>query len=164
MLHEPPLLFLDEPTSGLDPEASRTVRDFIEQLRGEGRTFFLCTHNLDEADRLCDYIGVIKRRLIRVDAPARLRASLYGHSVAVRLRVVAPEHIAAVEALPFVQGVQHADDCLSVQLQEPEANNPRLVRALVAAGADIRYVEQVEHSLEAVYFDLLAETAEQEAG
>jgi ABC-2 type transport system ATP-binding protein len=76
LLHEPPLLFLDEPTSGLDPEAARVVRDFIEELRGQGRTIFICTHNLDEADRLCDRIGVIQRRLIRVDTPARLRQSL----------------------------------------------------------------------------------------
>ena len=54
LLHEPPILFLDEPTSGLDPEAAKTVRDFIETLRGQGRTIFMCTHNLDEAERLCD--------------------------------------------------------------------------------------------------------------
>ncbi|TME25957.1 MAG: ABC transporter ATP-binding protein, partial [Chloroflexi bacterium] len=53
-LHEPRVLFLDEPTTGLDPDAAKTVREFIVQLRGEGRTVFLCTHNLDEADRLCD--------------------------------------------------------------------------------------------------------------
>ena len=105
LLHEPPLLFLDEPTSGLDPEAARLVRDFIEELRGQGRTIFLCTHNLDEADRLCDRIGVMQRRLIRVDTPARLRQSLYGSAVLLRLRAVGPEHLAAVRALPFVQHV-----------------------------------------------------------
>ncbi|HWR67171.1 MAG TPA: ABC transporter ATP-binding protein, partial [Bellilinea sp.] len=53
LLHEPQALFLDEPTSGLDPEAAKLVRDFIEELKSLGRTIFLCTHNLDEADRLC---------------------------------------------------------------------------------------------------------------
>jgi len=163
LLHEPPLLFLDEPTSGLDPEAAHLVRDFIEALRGEGRTIFMCTHNLDEADRLCDRIGVIKRRLIRVDTPAQLRASLYGRGVLVRLRAVAPEHVAVVQALPFVREVRQADGSLTIQLDDPEANNPRLTRALVSAGADIQFIEEVEHSLESVYFDLIAQTGEEAA-
>ena len=70
LLHEPRLLFLDEPTSGLDPEASHLVREFISELKREGRTIFLCTHNLDEADRLCDRVGVFKTRLLVLDSPA----------------------------------------------------------------------------------------------
>jgi ABC-2 type transport system ATP-binding protein len=163
LLHEPPLLFLDEPTSGLDPEAAHMVRDFIAELRGEGRTIFMCTHNLDEADRLCDRIGVIKRRLIRVDTPAQLRAGLYGRGVLVRLRAVASAHIAVVQALPFVREVHQADNSLTVQLDNPEANNPRLVRALVTAGADIQFIEEVEHSLESVYLDLMAQTSQEDA-
>jgi ABC-2 type transport system ATP-binding protein len=77
LLHEPRLLFLDEPTAGLDPESARLVRDFITELRQEGRTIFLCTHNLDEADRLCDRIGVFKSRLLVVDSPANLRRQLF---------------------------------------------------------------------------------------
>lgn len=157
LLHEPPILFLDEPTSGLDPEAARMVREFIQELRSEGRTIFLCTHNLDEADRLCDRIGLIKQRLIRVDAPARLRQSLYGSQVIVRLRAVGPEHVGVVKALAFVQEVQQTDNSLEVKLDNPEANNPALVRALVQAGADVQFVEQVEHTLESVYFDLMAQ-------
>lgn len=165
LLHEPPLLFLDEPTSGLDPEAARIVRDFIQELRGQGRTIFMCTHNLDEADRLCDRIAVIKQRLIRVDTPARLRQQLYGRGVLVRLRTIAPQYVAAVEALPFVHEVRHtdADDSLSLKVDDPEANNPQLVRALVAAGADVQFVEETEHSLESVYFDLMAQTREEDA-
>jgi ABC-2 type transport system ATP-binding protein len=163
LLHEPPLLFLDEPTSGLDPEAARIVRNFIADLRGQGRTIFFCTHNLDEADRLCDRIGVIKQRLIRVDTPARLRQSLYGSSVLIRLRAIDPEHVAAVQALPFVQEVHRADNGLSIKLDDPDRNNPQLVRALVSAGADIQFVEEVEHSLESVYFDLMAQTREEAA-
>jgi len=63
LLHEPRVLFLDEPTSGLDPEAAKLVHDFISELKAEGRTIFMCTHNLDEADRLCDRVGVMKQRL-----------------------------------------------------------------------------------------------------
>ena len=85
LLHEPPVVFLDEPTSALDPEAAKTVRDFIETLRGQGRTIFLCTHNLDEAERLCERIGVFRQRLIAVDTPDALRRQLFGRQTVVHL-------------------------------------------------------------------------------
>ncbi len=158
LLHEPPVLFLDEPTAALDPEAARVVRDFIEELSGQGRTIFICTHNLDEADRLCDRIGVIKQRLIRVDTPEALRRGLYGRSVLIRLQQVTPGLIAAVEALPFVKSVSQVDDRLRVALDDPEAQNPTVVRALVGAGGAVQFVEEEEHSLEQIYFDLMGES------
>ena len=158
LLHEPPVLFLDEPTSALDPEAARVVRDFIETLRGEGRTIFICTHNLDEADRLCDRVAVIRQRLIRVDTPEALRRGLYGQSVMIHLAEVSPAVRALVEDLPFVRGVSETPEGLRVALDDPETNNPTLVRALVKAGADIRFVEREAHSLEQVYFDLMRES------
>ena len=158
LLHEPPVLFLDEPTSALDPEASRVVREFIETLKGEGRTIFICTHNLDEADRLCDRVAVIKQRLIRVDAPETLRRGLYGRSVVVRLRETTPQMLATVRALPFVAEVTRIADGLRVALDDPETHNPALIQTLVAAGAAIQFVERESHSLEQVYFDLLRES------
>ncbi|NMC03470.1 MAG: ABC transporter ATP-binding protein [Chloroflexi bacterium] len=158
LLHEPPVLFLDEPTSALDPEAARLVRDFIETLKGEGRTIFLCTHNLEEADHLCDRVAVIKQRLIRVDAPDALRQDLYGRSVRVQLREVTPEILAAVRALPFVTAVTEASPGLRVALDEPETYNPVLIQALMTAGAAIQFVERESHSLEQVYLDLLHES------
>ena len=119
--------------------------------------------SMEEADRLCDRIAVIKQRLVRVDTPARLRQQLYGQSVLVRLRSIAPEHVATVEALPFVQAVESIDGTLSVKLDAPEENNPQLVRALVSAGADIQFVEETSHSLESVYFDLMAQMREEGA-
>ena len=163
LLHEPPVLFLDEPTSALDPEAARVVRDFIEELSGQGRTIFICTHNLDEADRLCDRIGVIKQQLIRVDTPTALRRGLYGRSVLVRLQQVTPALIAAVEALPFVKSVSEADGRLRVALDDPEAQNPAIVRALVEAGGAVQFVEEEEHSLEQIYFDLVKSDKNSEA-
>ena len=82
LLHEPAIVFLDEPTAGLDPEASRMVRDFVTDLRAEGRTIFLTTHNLPEADELCDLIGIFRTRLLRLDTPAKLRAGLFGRGSA----------------------------------------------------------------------------------
>jgi ABC-2 type transport system ATP-binding protein len=163
LLHEPPVLFLDEPTSALDPEAARRIRDFIATLRGEGRTIVLCTHNLDEADRLCDRIGVMRQRLIRVDTPAALRRELYGQAVLIRLRETPPGLAAMVQALPFVTAVSPIEGGMRVVLDDPEAHNPALVRAIVEAGGEVLYVEREEQSLEQVYLDLMRESEEEEA-
>lgn len=155
LLHDPPVVFLDEPTAGLDPEASRTVRAFIRDLRTEGRTIFLTTHNLPEADELCDLVGVFRGRLLRVDTPANLRASLFGRGT--RVRVVGPPEpwLPTVQALPFAHAVAVQGDTLAVSLDDPDAQNPALVQALIDAGAQIRYVEPSAHSLEDVYLELL---------
>jgi len=75
LLHDPPVLLLDEPTTGLDPQAARTIRDLIRRLhREEGKTIILTTHDMDEADQLCERVGIIDRgRIIALDAPQALR-------------------------------------------------------------------------------------------
>ncbi len=155
LLHEPRLLFLDEPTAGLDPEAAHLVRDFIAELRKEGRTIFLCTHNLDEADRLCDWIGVFKTRLLVVDTPANLRTSLFGRIVVFHLRAATEGHAAAVRKLAFAHEVKLVENKLVVTMDDPEAHNPDVVRALVKAGADVQFVGELRHSLEDVYLQLV---------
>ncbi len=155
LLHEPRILFLDEPTSGLDPEASRLVRDFIEELKTEGRTIILCTHNLDEADRLCDRIAIFKTRLIAVDAPANLRKQLYGRRVVFHLVHATDEFKSLVAGLPFVKDVQKVDDSLLVGLDHPEQENPIILRKLVEAGAEIQFVGEIKHSLEEVYLQMM---------
>jgi ABC-2 type transport system ATP-binding protein len=155
LLHEPKVLFLDEPTSGLDPEAAKLVRDFVEQLKAEGRTIFLCTHNLDEADRLCDRIGIFKSRLVTVDTPANLRQRLYGRRVVLHLARAGEELAAVARGLPFVKEVQVVDSKLVVSLDDPEAQNPLLIRQLVEAGAEIQFVGELRHSLEDVYLKLI---------
>ena len=155
LLHEPKVLFLDEPTSGLDPEAAKLVRDFIEELKTQGRTIFLCTHNLDEADRLCDRVAIFKTHLITVDSPANIRQRLYGRRVVLHLRQASEPLAAAARELPFVKEVQIVDNKLVVALADPEADNPALIRQLVAAGAEIQFVGEVRHSLEDIYLRLI---------
>ncbi len=169
LLHEPPVVFLDEPTAALDPEAAKTVRDFIETLRGQGRTIFLCTHNLDEAERLCDRIGVFKQRLIAVDTPDALRRQLFGRQTVVHLAPPADpgalqQWAGVVAGLPDVQHVEplpaSADDPeradrLVISLADPPAQNPAIVRTLVGQGAEVQFVNEVKHSLEDVYLSLI---------
>ncbi|MFN8596254.1 MAG: ABC transporter ATP-binding protein [Anaerolineae bacterium] len=155
ILHEPATVFLDEPTAALDPEAAKLVRDFIEELKTEGRTIFLCTHNLDEADRLCDRIGVFKQRLIKVDSPSRMRTSLFGRTVEFKLKRMEAMYSDRLKQFDFVKQVEIEDSRLTVALDEPETANPIIVKALVEAGAEVQFVSEVRHSLEDVYFSLI---------
>jgi ABC-2 type transport system ATP-binding protein len=155
LLHEPPVLFLDEPTSGLDPEMARLVREFIAELKVEGRTIFLCTHNLDEADRLCDRIAVFNGRLLALDTPSALRGQLYERTVVVHLRQPSPGLTPLVQGFPFVNKVEAIDSKLVVSLENPEANNPELLRSLIEAGAEIQFVGELRRSLEDVYLRLI---------
>ncbi|HET8843065.1 MAG TPA: ABC transporter ATP-binding protein [Ktedonobacteraceae bacterium] len=155
LLHEPEIIFLDEPTAGLDPEAARTVREFIRNLRAEGRTIFLTTHNLHEADQLCDLVGVFRTRLLRVDTPGNLRVGMFGRGTLVRVVGQADHWLEVARALPFVGAATAHEDQLTVRLDDPDYQNPMLIRALVTAGAQLRYVESLRHSLEEVYLGLL---------
>jgi ABC-2 type transport system ATP-binding protein len=155
LLHEPKILFLDEPTSALDPEAALLVRDFIMELRKEGRTIFLCTHNLDEADRLCDRIALFKTHLLVMDTPDRLRSQLFGHKVVFHLGNAQENMAALVGKLDFVHEARIVDNKLLVTLDDPEHQNPDIVRTLVNAGADIQFVGELRHSLEDVYLQFV---------
>jgi len=155
LLHEPRILFLDEPTAALDPEASHLVHDFISELRKEGRTIFLCTHNLDEADRLCDRVGVFKTHLLVVDTPENLRSQLFGRSVVFHLASSNEILATSIRSLPFVREAKVVENKLVVNLAEPEKHNPEIIRVLVSAGADIQFVGELRHSLEDVYLQLV---------
>jgi len=155
LLHEPRILFLDEPTSALDPESAHLVRDFISELSKEGRTIFLCTHNLDEADRLCSRIGVFKSHLLVVDTPNQLRSQVFGRKVVFHLRQADDALAEAVRALPFVRDCRIIDNRIVINLDDPDVHNPDIIRTLVGQGADIQYVGELRHSLEDVYLQLV---------
>ncbi len=155
LLHEPRVLFLDEPTSGLDPEASRLVRDFIEQLKESGVTIFICTHNLDEADRLCNRIGIFKSHLVAIDTPANLRTTLFGRKVVFHLQAVQPAWAEMLRGMEFVKDVQIVDSRLLVTIDQPEEQNPVIVRRLVESGAQVQFVGELRHSLEDIYLRMI---------
>jgi ABC-2 type transport system ATP-binding protein len=161
LLHDPAVVFLDEPTAALDPEAAYVVREAIEALRRSGRTIVLATHNLDEADRLCDRVAFVRGGLLRIDSPAGLRDSLGGHGVEVRLAGV-PERamVAAARNVGGVTAVEVSDRRLLVSASEPAEITPSLVRALVAAGADIVEIRERATTLEQVYFEVMGVRAD----
>ncbi len=159
LIHDPQLLFLDEPTANLDPEAAKTVRDFILELKKEKRTIFLNTHNLDEAERLCDRIGILKTRLIAVDSPKNLERSLYNRKTILHLDSVTEAVLAVVKRLSSVKNVKTIDNKLILDMDDPERDNPDLVRGVVAAGGNIQYVTELKSTLEDVYLKLIREAS-----
>ncbi len=159
LLHDPSVVFLDEPTAALDPEAAFIVREAIETLRNAGRTIVLATHNLDEADRLCDRIAFIRGGLLRIDSPAALRGALGGHGLSVRLREApSADQLAALRAIPAVRSTEMTDGLLQIGADEPATVAPEVVRALVTGGADIVEVRPEQASLERVYFEIMGVT------
>ena len=164
LIHEPEVLYLDEPTSALDPSAAKSIRDFVATLRDEGRSIVVCTHNLDEAERLCDRIGIMRGTLLEVDTPARLRRR--NGTASVRIELVGarrPESfIDLMASLPFVSGARAHDGVLQVEVHDPRGDNPELVRTLVEAGARIVGVREESATLEQVYLDLVGEVGERD--
>lgn len=155
LMHEPEIVFLDEPTAGLDPEAALVVREFIQTLRSSGRTIFLTTHNLPEADQLCDLVAIFRTRLLEVGTPDALRTRLFGHGTRIRLAGPVEPLLRVAQMLPFVNAARVEGDQLLVTLDKPDESNPQLVRSLVEAGAAIRSVEPISASLEHIYLELI---------
>ncbi len=154
LIHDPRILFLDEPTANLDPEATKTIRDLIVSLKEQDRTILLNTHNLDEAQRICGKIGVLKTRLIAVDTPAQLEKSFSGNKVAVQLVEVNDRIMEAVRFLKLGQTVLEGNTII-IDLADPDRDTPSVVNAITAAGGKIRSVNEVKVSLEDAYFKVV---------
>jgi ABC-2 type transport system ATP-binding protein len=157
LLHEPQVLFLDEPTAGLDPVVTRQVHELIRRLsKEEGRTVFLCTHNLAEAQQLCDRVGVMEHgRLVALGTPGELARRLQPHQ-RLEIEVGSGQREAAGRILQQMDGlaVEALDeDAIAVQGAGREAI-PDLLRRLLQAGIGVYRVSPQEPSLADVYFAL----------
>jgi ABC-2 type transport system ATP-binding protein len=109
LVHDPQILFLDEPTTGLDPASRISVWEMIAHLRAQqGRTLFLTTHYMDEADRLCDRVAIVDNgRIVALDTPVALKASVPGASrIELQFDPDLPHGAADLEALPAVKSVR----------------------------------------------------------
>lgn len=156
LLHEPQLIFLDEPAAGLDPVATRQLHDLILRLsRQEGRTVFLCTHNLAEAQRLCDRVAVLQQgRLLAQGSPVELAQRI---APAVQLRFeMEPADIAQAAQVIERAGAKVVQTEAAALLIDgaPRGQIPALVSALVEAGVRLYRLDYAEPSLEDVYFAL----------
>lgn len=150
LIHDPPILFLDEPTANLDPEAAKTVRDFILELKKENRTIFINTHLLSEAEKLCDRVGIIKTKLLAVDTPENLIQSLNGTKTVIQLETINDKIIRAVEKVKLGE-VKVNGNKLVINVINPELENPDIFQAIETAGGRIQLVNEVKSTLEEVY-------------
>ena len=163
LLHDPAVLFLDEPTSGLDPLAARAVRELVVNLKSARRGIILCTHDLDEAERLADQVAILRRgRVVACDAPATLRAR-GSHETTVRIELARPCPDARVTTLS-INGVTApepvpdggaGETVLEYRTVDPTAVNPLVIERLIAIGARVVAVTRVTRTLEDVYADAM---------
>jgi ABC-2 type transport system ATP-binding protein len=156
LIHRPELLFLDEPTSGLDPVAARQVHDMIMHLsHDEERTVFLCTHNLDEAQKLCDRVAVLEHgKLVALGTAAEL-AHQYGGGQRLELAVAPDDEESALRVLKQAPGVSaFREDGAIIASGVGQETIPGLVTSLASAGVRIYRVASQEASLEDIYFAL----------
>jgi len=154
LIHDPQVLFLDEPTASLDPEAAKTVRDFILELKKEKRTIFLNTHLLDEAEKICDRVAILKTRLIATGTPQELRRSLSGRKIKVQLQRVDNVIVEAIKKIGF-QVSEITDNSLVIDVSDPEKENPAILKAIEAAGGHVQFVTEFGSTLEDVYLKLV---------
>jgi ABC-2 type transport system ATP-binding protein len=150
------VLLLDEPTVGLDPVAARDVHELL-QNEMRGRTTLFCTHNLAEAEALCDEVLILREgRVLLHQSLAELR-----RSVRPQLRLVARQGQASLLAALTRRGVATVPDAegtgVVVTLAHHEADAPDLLRALLAEGLDVFESHQLAPSLEDLFLDVLEE-------
>lgn len=161
LVHHPQLLFFDEPTAALDPEAAQHVTELIEQLsHKDGRTVFLCTHNLDEAGRLCDRVGIIKEgRLLAVGTPTQLAGDIWKDiwvDIVLAVEPDSDDFLSRVKNAPGVVDATLKGNDLAVQVSEIKAI-PDAVAGVISSGGHIMRVNPREHSLQEIYFRLQQE-------
>lgn len=151
MLHDPKVLLLDEPTSAMDPLSARQVRDAIADLRRDGRTIILCTHNLPEAEELADRIAIIRKgRIIAQGTSAELKANLLGKPL-VELTFSQPLNGLFKHVSKLVELESHGETWLRYYVDNPVIENPDIVSKLAKRGAKIVSISEVSRSLEDVY-------------
>jgi ABC-2 type transport system ATP-binding protein len=160
LIHDPEIIFMDEPTANLDPEASKAVRLFILSLKKEKRTIFLNTHNLDEAHRMCDRIGILNTKLMAIGTPEELERSVQGRKTVIELGQVNDAILNSLKKVD-VKSMTREGNKLTLEVANPEEENPELVSAIVEAGGRVITVAIMGSTLEDAYLTLVKENSHQ---
>ena len=157
LVHDPQVLFLDEPTANLDPEASKTVRDFILELKKQKRTIFLNTHNLDEARRLCDKIGILNTSLRALGSPQELENNVGGRATVIQLERLTDAVQEALSNLRLDMTIN--ENRVTIRLANPEKENSAILDAVFRAGGRVQSTAIVGSTLEDAYLKLVRKEA-----
>jgi ABC-2 type transport system ATP-binding protein len=158
LIHDPQILFLDEPTANLDPESAKTVREFILELKKEKKTIFLNTHNLDEAQRICDKIGILNTKLRVTGTPQDLEEAAKGRKTVIELEQVNDVILKALKKLPL-KNLTSEGNKIMFNVVEPDKENWPAVEAIVHTGGHVNTVNVLGSTLEDVYLKLVRESA-----
>jgi ABC-2 type transport system ATP-binding protein len=162
LVHKPPFLLLDEPTAGLDPESSKEVRDLMKMLsQREKHTILLCTHHLEDAEKLCNRVMIINRgKNVIIGTPDQLRDKIAGQpTLHVTLKKINPK---IVETIKNVSQVRQVDadksaSTLIISLDDAQSGIPEVVKNIVNAGGLVLSVKLLRPSLEEAYLKLIKE-------
>jgi ABC-2 type transport system ATP-binding protein len=156
LLHRPQLLVLDEPTVGVDPQSRNAILESVEALGREGMAILYTTHYMEEAERLCDRVGIIDQGVIRAEGTRRELVALIGQRDKVNL-TASGELTAAALTMAELPGVVDAtpnEGGLQLIVDDARGSLPRLLQAAADAGLAVSTVEVVEPDLEAVFLHL----------
>jgi len=156
IIHEPTLLFLDEPTPGLDAQSAHAIRDLVRQLNAEGTTIFLTTHQIEEANLLCDRVAIINHgQIAAIDTPERLKQAFRRvQSVEVALAPDGQAHGQALGALPGVTTSVKMGDKWRLYTKDPSALLPQVMDYARLNGLRVVSLSTLGPSLEDVFLEI----------
>jgi ABC-2 type transport system ATP-binding protein len=157
-LHDPQLLLLDEPTTGLDPESAMEIRDYIKKLKQRDRTIIICSHNLEEVQKLCDRVAILHQGKIRLlgNVEDLSRGIWRMQEIRCQLRKPIPERL--IDKVELLKGVEEAHlngDTIVIQGLNLDQDTPLIVRFLVECGCQVLTVKRTRHSLEEIYLRMM---------
>ncbi len=137
IIHEPPVLFLDEPTSGLDVQSKRLVVELVNKLKEKGSTIFLTTHNIQEANDLCERVGIIHEgELVAIDRPEKLR-NTFDKTQSIEVSLEGDFDIDMIHH-DHVNKIERSGDKLTIFTDHPDLSVKRLVN--IAKENDLKIV------------------------
>ncbi|MBC8389368.1 MAG: ABC transporter ATP-binding protein [Actinobacteria bacterium] len=157
LIHEPKILFLDEPTAALDPESAHMVRNFIESLKKEKTTVFLCTHNLEEASNLSDRVCIIKKKIIKIASLTELQTNKKYKNVEIVFKDDSKKFIDIIKPIKEIISISAEQNKINLSLEKPQITNPIIIKKLIENGVEILYFNEITESLEEIYLDLIKE-------
>ena len=162
LIHDPPVLFLDEPTSALSPEAAKAIRDLLVDLaKDRSRTICICTHNLFDAERLCDRVAVIRKgKILTIGTPAEISNEFSGPpTIRLLLKAFDKDFQQIIENVKGVISIEKHSvrDDLYIKLENHQDQTPEIVKKIVEANGEILEIEPIHASLEEAYLKLIKE-------
>jgi ABC-2 type transport system ATP-binding protein len=155
LVHDPEIVFLDELTTGLDPQARRTMWETVRELRRRGKTIFLITHSMEEAEQICDRVAIIDHgRLVALDTPEHLINGL-GAKSQVIFTVAGQPDLTFLRALPEVSEVQREEDCVILSgRKDSDSLLSSVVQALPGSGLRYHDIHTRRPTLDDVFLKL----------